>query len=79
VAGHGYVRAPDGTFTTFDVPGAGPDRGQSESINPAGTIAGVYLDANFVVHGFVRARDCAITTFDVPGAGTAFLQGTIAK
>jgi hypothetical protein len=40
-----------GTFTTVDPPGsastgAGP-------INPAGLIAGIYFDANFVEHGFL--------------------------
>src|ERR1700746_3007171 len=38
VGGHGYVRSRDGSFITFDVPGAGPDKGQPQSINPAGTI-----------------------------------------
>jgi hypothetical protein len=81
VSSHGYVRARDGSFTTFDVPGAGPDKGQCESINPAGTIAGIYstgLFPNLVSHGFVRASNGAITTFDVPGAGTGSFQGTYA-
>ena len=46
------------------------------NINPAGTIAGYYIDANNVFHGFVRAPNGAITTFDAPGAGTGFPQGT---
>src|SRR5205807_1071010 len=29
---HGYVRAPDGTFTTFDAPGAGTGSGQGTII-----------------------------------------------
>ena len=81
VAGHGYVRSRDGSFITFDVPGAGPDKGQCESINPAGTITGVYNTGVFpilVYHGFVRARDGTITTIDVPGAGTGSFQGTYA-
>ena len=76
---HGYVRAPDGTFTTFDAPGAGTGLFQGTnpfSINPAGAIAGYTVDASNVTHGFLRARDGTITTYDVPGAGTGFFQGT---
>jgi hypothetical protein len=83
---HGFLRAPDGTFTTFDAPGAGSvtDSGQGttpSSINPAGAIAGSTLDANFVGHGFVRDRDGNFTTFDVPGAGNATdsFQGTFPR
>lgn len=86
---HGFVRASDGALTTFDVPGAGTGFQQgtiAANINPAGTIAGYYLDgtiigyvldANSVHHGFLRARDGAITTFDVPGSGTSAGQGTM--
>jgi len=72
---HGYLRAPDGTITTFDVPGAGtggyPQGTTSSNINPAGAIAGLVVDASTVNHGFVRAPDGTVTTFDAPGAGTA--------
>ena len=77
---HGYVRARDGTFITFDVPGAGTGSGHGTfafSINPAETITGFYVDASGLAHGFVRARDGAITTFDAPGAGTGINQGTL--
>jgi hypothetical protein len=77
---HGFLRAPDGTFTTIDSPGAGTEAGLgtiAENIGPEGLIAGFYLDANNVYHGFVRARDGAITTFDAPGAGTGSQQGTL--
>jgi hypothetical protein len=70
---HGFIRAPHGTSTTFDAPGAAtpfPYYGtQPNSINPEGTITGYYLDANVVFHGFIRAPDGKITTFDAPGAG----------
>jgi len=77
---HGAVRAPDGTFTEFDVPGAGTGAGQGTNIsgiNPAGTIVGFYVDLSGVNHGYVRAKDGTITTFDVPGAGTGSGQGTV--
>src|SRR6266496_2195431 len=70
---HGFLRAPDGTITTFDVPGAGTGPFQGTlplGINEAGTIEGFYLDSSDVNHGFVRASDGTLTTFDVPGAGT---------
>src|SRR5712691_703583 len=69
----GFARA--GTFTPFDAPGAGTGSFQgtfSLAINPAGTITGFLVDANFVSHGFARANDGTITTFDAPDA----VQGT---
>jgi hypothetical protein len=51
----GFVRAPDGTITTFDaLPNAN---------NPIGTITGVRFP-----HGFVLAPDGTFTRFDVPSA-----------
>ena len=44
---HGFLRAPDGTMTTFDVPQVrdGSLHGASQNaINPAGAITGNYLD-----------------------------------
>jgi len=49
---HTYLRAPDGTFTTFDAPGAGtgPFQGtQAVATNPAGATTGVYIDSNNVL------------------------------
>ena len=76
---HGYVRASDGTFTTFDAPGAGTGAGQGTfagDINPSGTIAGFYIDASGVNHGFVGTPS-AFITFEAPGAGTGPGQGTL--
>jgi len=76
---HGFVRAADGTITTFDAPGAGTGSGQGTvagSINQDGVIAGDYVDPGGVEHGFVRAADGTITTFDATGAGTGPGQGT---
>jgi hypothetical protein len=86
---HGFIRAPSGAFTTFDAPGAGTGPGapvciETEScpgtipwgINPAGEIAGQYIDEHNVAHGFVRFTNGTITTFDVPAAGTGPGQGS---
>jgi hypothetical protein len=62
------------TIATFDVPGAGTGKSEGTyagSINPEGTIAGDYIDANGISHGFVRAANGAFTTFHIPSvAGT---------
>ena len=78
---HGFVRFRDGSFTTFDAPGAGTTTGSFQgtignAINSAGVIAGSYFDNNNASHGFVRFRNGTITTFDAPGASTGAGQGT---
>lgn len=74
---HGFVRNPDGTFTTFDAPGAVATFPSSN--NPAGVIVGQYSDSNEVNHGFLRRQDGSITTFDAPGAGTNEFDGTFPR
>jgi hypothetical protein len=71
----GFVRAPDGTFTTFAPPGVG---GGGIAINTAGVVAGNDTDSNSVTHGFVRTADGTIQSFDAPGAGTGVYEGTLA-
>ena len=80
---HGLIRSPDGTLTTFDVPGAGTGSYQGSGcpgchrgLNQSGAIAGTYIDANSVQHGFLRSPQGKFTTFDAPGAGTSSGQGT---
>lgn len=54
---HGFSRDSDGTFITFDAPGAGTASGQgtfADGNNTAGAIAGFYVDNSNVAHGFVR-------------------------
>jgi hypothetical protein len=54
---HGVLRAPDGTMTTFDVPGAGtgPFQGTIPFCNnPVNAIIGVSIDSSDVNHGFLR-------------------------
>ena len=48
---HGFVRTPDGTIKTLDVPGTAVTI--PVGINASGTIAGIYTNSDFVPHGFV--------------------------
>jgi len=69
--GHGFVRAPDGTFTSFDDPDVGTTSPQGTfalNINPAGVIAGNYFDSNSIHHGFVRTPHNKFTNFDPTGS-----------
>jgi len=80
ILGHGLLRARDGAFTAFQVPGAGlgPFQGTvALAINPEGTVTGNYVDANGAFHGYLRTPDGAITKFDVPGASTVAGEGTL--
>ena len=72
----GFLRSPDGSFTTFNVGHSLPT--YSISINPEGAITGHYSDLpNGANHGFLRAPDGTITKFDVPGAGKEYDNGTV--
>ena len=73
-----YIRALDGTITTFAAATYSPCCIWSfpTGINPGGVIVGSFNDGFTINHGFVRTSDGTITTFDVPGAGTGFDQGT---
>jgi hypothetical protein len=61
----GFLRASDGTLTTFDPAGT-----TATGINQAGAITGSYRDANGL-HGFLRAPSGAFTPFDAPGTDTS--------
>jgi hypothetical protein len=64
---HGFLRAPDGTLTTFDPPNS--FQTIVTGINPAGAITGNYIDATTgAFHGFLRAADGTFTTFDPPSS-----------
>lgn len=71
---HGFLRSPDGTITTFDAPGAGTatDQGTfvtfTDGINPAGAIAGGYVDTSNVFHAFIRAANGTFTEFAIQGS-----------
>ncbi len=69
---HGFVRTPQGRFTTFESPGADTTPGSFNgtlpfAINDVGTISGFYSDLNGAAHGFVRSPEGTFKTFDVPG------------
>lgn len=69
---HGFLRSPQGAFTSFDAPGAGGGAGQGtqpNSMNVSGQIAGTYIDANGSAHGFLRSAEGDFVTFDVANAG----------
>jgi|SRR5580658_1676950 hypothetical protein len=71
---HGFVRAADGTITTFDVSKAGTAAGQGtypQSINKSGFIAGFYVDARGSRGGFVRGPSGAIqaSSWTLSGCG----------
>jgi uncharacterized membrane protein len=55
---HGFLRSPEGTFTTFEAPGADTTPNDFNgtfpySINDQGVITGYYIDAHNVNHGFL--------------------------
>ena len=80
---HGFLRSPDGKFTTFDAPGAGTGSYEGTgcssdcpvSLNDWGTIAGIYIDANYVLHGYLRSPVGKIVTVDPVGSTYTFLDG----
>jgi len=53
---HDFLRAPDGTVTTFHAPGAGTGFNQGTAalgITRAGVIMKLYIDTNYRHHGFL--------------------------
>ena len=68
----GFVRSPDGQFTTFDVPGA--QATEAAKINDGGQIVGRYsedtrlVDDSSRVRGYLRQPSGTITRIDFPGA-----------
>jgi hypothetical protein len=70
---HGFVRSPEGKFTTFDSPDADTTPGDGNgtlpnAINDAGAVTGAYYDVYSVGHGFLRSPEGSFTTFDPPGS-----------
>jgi hypothetical protein len=73
---HGFLRSPEGTFTTFDATGAGSGSFQGTGcfsdcpvgLNIWGLITGSYFDSNNVQHGYVRTPKGTFVTIDPPGS-----------
>jgi len=80
---HGFLRSPNGKFTTFDAPGAGTDGYEGTgcfsdcptSLNDSGSIMGTYIDTNFVYHGYLRTPDGKIVTVDPSGSVFTWSSG----
>lgn len=67
---HGFLRAPDGKFTTFDVPGAGGYGSTPIAINLEGAVVGYYTDSTYSFHAFLRSPGGKFTTWIGPDACT---------
>lgn len=64
---HGFLRASDGTFTKFDVPGATCQGIFSICTLPSGIIPAGIITGASGGHGFLRAPNGTFTIFDPPG------------
>lgn len=67
---HGFGRAQNGGFTTFEAPDAATGESQGTfagAINAEGAIAGYFQDSSSAFHAFLRAVDGELATFDAPG------------
>ena len=58
---HGFVRSTNGTFTTFDAPGAAtfPFSGEGTvayTNNPSGAVVGYFVSPDGLAHGFLRSH-----------------------
>ena len=67
---HGFLRSPDGKFTSFDVPGAGGFGTLPQAFNIEGAVVGYYTDSNYSFHAFLRTPDGKFTTWIGPDACT---------
>jgi uncharacterized membrane protein len=80
---HGFLRSPEGEFTTFDAPNAGTASSQGTgcpsdcavALNDFGEIAGNYIDGNFNFHGFFRSPGGKIQSIDPPKTIGTFPAG----
>jgi hypothetical protein len=65
---HGFLRSPEGKFTTFDVPGGTIGAINPIALNLEAAIVGVYQDQNGVFQAFLRRPDGTFETWSGPGA-----------
>lgn len=62
---HDFVRATNGTITTFDPPGSAHT--EPAAIDDQGEITGWHEDNSRVLHAFTRQKNGKTTEFQVPG------------
>jgi hypothetical protein len=67
---HGFIRNPQGTFVTFDVPGA-VNGTYPNFVSSEGDVVGGSMDANLQWSAFLRRRDGSATAYTGPGACTS--------
>ena len=79
----GFVRAADGTITTFSAPDSSASYAagtQVYSINASGDISGSYVDSSNDRHGFVLTPGGVFTSFDPPGGDhSSSQQGSVTQ
>lgn len=75
---HGFLRATDGTITSFDAPGASYGT-VPVAITAQGLIVGTYTDLNFTSHIFLRAKDGTFTTVEIPSPAGSFFYVVVAN
>jgi len=66
-ASHGFLRSPEGAFTTFDVTGSIIGTTTPVALNLEGAIVGFSADQNDVFRPFLRRPDGTFATWSVPG------------
>jgi hypothetical protein len=75
---HGFIRSPQGAFTTLSIPGAGTSAGKGTEIagiSPTGVIVGSFVGHVDYATGFIDDGG-TITTYDEPHAGSTIGDGT---
>jgi len=66
---HSYIRSADGTFTEFEVPGAGTNSYTGAwpiMIDDSGNVIGFYYDNAFTSHPYIRLADGSFTQITLP-------------
>lgn len=71
---HSFLRASDGTYTTFDPPGAASSG--AVNINANGIVVGNFVDNGSISHAYLRNSDGTFVILDAPGAGQSPISGT---
>ena len=66
--GHGFVRSPQGKYTSFDVPGSAAGAINAIAMNLEGAVVGFYADQNGVFQPFLRRPNGTFEKWTGPGA-----------